>query len=218
MEFVKSLKKIAPHRNSAAFLLTPVSPHDTSFLVDERLIGTRIRSLREQSGLSLTSAAAKSGVTKSTLSKIETGRVSSPISTLLRIAQSLEVPIAEFFNESDRVPAYVLTRKNKGRIISQDGSKFGYSYEALALEMQRKIAEPFLLTIKPEDPAGSFSHGGQEFIYMLAGSMEFTIGEETFSLHPGDSLYFDPANVHTTKVRGKTPAKFLCVFVQKPFT
>jgi transcriptional regulator with XRE-family HTH domain len=184
--------------------------------MDELLIGTRIRMLRERTGLSLTAAAAKSGVTKGTLSKIETGRVSSPISTFLRIAQALDVPVAEFFAESSRAPAFVLTRKNEGRIIARDGSKFGYSYEALALEMRGKTAEPFLLTIRPEDPAGAFSHGGQEFIYMLSGSMELTIGGEPLVLRPGDSLYFDPSRVHRTRAMGKKPAKFLCVFVQKP--
>jgi len=182
--------------------------------VDEHKIGSNIRTLRERKGLSLTSAAEKAGISKSTLSKIETGRVSTPISTMLRIAQTFEVPVADFFIETERNPAFILTRKNEGRIITQDGSKFGYSYEALALEMKGKTAEPFLLTINPGDPTGTFRHGGQEFVYMLSGAMDFTIGVQTLTLNPGDSLYFDPVNVHKTKVRGKTPAKFLCVFVQ----
>jgi quercetin dioxygenase-like cupin family protein len=101
--------------------------------------------------------------------------------------------------------------------MTRDGSKFGYSYEGLALDMKGKIGEPFLLTIRPGDPGGQFQHGGQEFIYMLSGRMEFTVGGDPLMLNPGDSLYFDPTHVHKTRVLGKQPAKFLCVFMQNIF-
>ncbi len=182
--------------------------------MDESTIGNNIRMLRDRVGLTLTAAAQKSRMTKSTLSKIETGQVSPPISTLLRIAAALEVTISEFFLEPEKNPPYVLTRKGRGRIITRDGSKLGYSYEGLALEMKKKIGEPFLLTIRPGDPAGQFQHGGQEFIYMLSGQMEFTIGSEPLILEPGDSLYFDPTHVHKTRVKGKHPARFICIFMQ----
>lgn len=194
--------------------MTTVSSYDTLFLVNEQSIGRNIRNIRESRGFTLTYAAEKAGVTKGTLSKIETGRVSSPISTLLRIAETLDVSVADFFTESEQKPAYILTRKNKGPIITHDGSQFGYSYEALALEMKGKTAEPFLLTIRPGDPAGTFRHGGQEFIYMLSGKMDFTLDGEALTLKPGDSLYFNPAKVHKTEVQGKTPARFLCVFIE----
>ena len=92
---------------------------------------------------------------------------------------------------------------------------FGYSYEALALDMKQKAAEPFLLTIQPGDPQGEFHHAGQEFIYMLSGQMEFTVGEENIRLGPGDSLYFDSSISHGTHIIGKRPATFLCLFLQE---
>jgi transcriptional regulator with XRE-family HTH domain len=182
--------------------------------MDEGIIGNNIRTLRDRAGLTVTALALKSQMTKSTLSKIETGQISPPISTLLRIAEALDVTISEFFLEPEKSPLYVLTRKGQGRIITRDGSKLGYSYEGLALEMKKKIGEPFLLTIRPGDPPGQFQHGGQEFVYMLSGQMEFTVGGEALTLNPGDSLYFDPTHVHNTRVLGKSPAKFICVFMQ----
>jgi transcriptional regulator with XRE-family HTH domain len=182
--------------------------------MDESIIGKNIRRLRERAGLTVTALAQKSQMTKSTLSKIENGQVSPPISTLLRIAEALEVTISEFFLEPEKSPLFVLTRKDQGRIITRDGSKLGYSYEGLALEMKKKIGEPFLLTIRPGDPPGQFQHNGQEFVYMLSGQMEFTIGGEPLILNPGDSLYFDPTHVHKTRIVGKIPAKFICIFMQ----
>jgi len=182
--------------------------------MNEQSIGIHIRKLREQAGLTVTAVAQKAELTKSTLSKIETGQISPPISTLMRIAKALKVGVVEFFNEERQAPAYVFTPKGKGKIIIQDGTKFGYSYEALALDKRDKYVEPFILTIEVNDPAGEFRHEGQEFIYMLSGSMAFSIGEEQLILKAGDSLYFDSSFVHKTHVLGKTPAKFLCVFIQ----
>lgn len=184
------------------------------FPMNEQSIGANIRVLRERAGLTLTALAARAGMAKSALSKIETGRISSPISNLLRIAAALNVSISEFFVEVDPAPAYVLTRKGKGPVISRDGSQWGYTYEVLASGMKEKLGEPFILTIRPGDREGRFQHGGEEFIYMLSGGMEFTINGTPLRLMPGDSLYFNPAHVHTTRIIGRKPARFICVFLQ----
>ena len=147
--------------------LTCVSCRDTMCRMHERTIGENIRRLRVRAGLTLTSIAQRAELTKSTLSKIETGKTSPPISTLIRIARAMNVPIVEFFVDEDKNPACVLTRKGKGQIVIRNGSRFGYSYEALALKKPDKSVEPFLLTIRPDDPPGEFHHTGQEFIYML---------------------------------------------------
>ena len=186
--------------------------------MNERIVGRNIRKLRIQAGLTLTVVAKKAQLTKSTLSKIETGQTSPPISTLIRIARAMNVPLVEFFIDEAKEPAYVLTRKDKGQRVIHNGSQFGYSYEALALEKRDKYVEPFLLTISPADPAGQFYHSGQEFIYMLSGCMDFAVGEDQFSLKKGDSLFFDSSHLHKTRVAGKHPAKFLCIFIQDVLT
>lgn len=184
------------------------------FPVNEHIIGTKIRQLRTAAGLTLTAVAELSNLTKSTVSKIETGQVSAPISTYIRIAEALGVQLADFFTESATSPPYVLTRKGNGHVISRDGSRFGYSYEALGLEMRDKHFEPFLLKIHPGDESATFQHPGQEFIYVLTGKIEFTIGSETLKLSPGDSLFFDPMNEHRVQVLGNRPATFLAFFSQ----
>lgn len=188
------------------------------FPMNEQDIGENIRALREAAGLTLTATAKKAALTKSALSKIETGQSSPPIATLLRIAKALNVSLVDFFTAEKAHLPYVLTRKGDGRVISRDGSRLGYSYEALGLEKSDKIAEPFLLTVKQDDPEGVFHHDGQEFIYMLSGQMLFTINDEKLTLHAGDSLYFDSTNVHRTCAVGKRPAKFICVFIQQQKT
>jgi transcriptional regulator with XRE-family HTH domain len=181
--------------------------------MDEQDISTNIRLLREAAGLTLTAVAQKADLTKSTLSKIETGQISPPIATLLRIARAMGVSLVDFFHEENPSPPYILTRKGKGQVVSRNGSQFGYSYEALCLSKRDNYAEPFLLTIRPGDPPGTFHHEGQEFIYVLSGQMECTIGGDRVVLDKGDSLYFDSHHVHSTQVIGTRPVQFLCVFI-----
>ena len=182
--------------------------------MNELAVGKNIRKIRFGQGRTLTEVAEKSDLTKSSLSKIEQAQASPPISTLIRIATSLGVPIVDFFYEEQLEIPYVFTPKAKGITTARDGIEFGYVYEALALNKKDKYVEPFLLTINPEDPPGTFQHKGQEFIYMLSGTMDFTIGDDVLRLKTGDSLYFDSGIVHQTQIIGKRSARFLCVFIQ----
>jgi transcriptional regulator with XRE-family HTH domain len=184
--------------------------------MDERTVGTNIRALRLVSKVSLTEVAKRAGLTKSTLSKIENGQTSSPISTLVAVAAAMGVHLAEFFREAAEKPRFVLTRKGKGKHIVRDGTRLGYSYEALAVDFPNKPVEPFLLTISPGDKEGSFKHVGHEFIHMLSGELEMTLGSEKLKLSAGDSLYFDPTQTHALKPLNKRPARFLCLFIEAP--
>jgi transcriptional regulator with XRE-family HTH domain len=184
--------------------------------LDEKTIGSKIRDLRRRAGFTLAAVAKRAGLTKGTLSKIELGSISPPVSTLMRIADGMGVRLADFLDEPTENPPFVLTRKGEGEIMQRDGSRFGYAYQALAARMHRKWVEPFLLTVKPGDPAGHFHHGGQEFIYMLSGALDITVGAARLVLRAGDSLYFDPTLAHITRARGSKPATFLCIFVQEP--
>jgi len=184
------------------------------FPMNEKAIGANVRRIRLQSKQTLADTSKKANLTKSALSKIETGQISPPISTLIRIAKAIKVPVVEFFVDEQQSPPYVLTRKDKGQILTRDGSKFGYSYEALALGKRDKYVEPFVLTVSPDDPPGQFHHSGQEFIYMLSGCLEVTVCNEIMKLRTGDSLYFDSSHIHKLQALGKCEARFICVFIQ----
>ena len=183
--------------------------------VDEEAIGARIRLFRERAGLSVTELANRAGLSKSTVSKIEKGRISSPISTLIRIAQVMDVPVAEFLVEPHEDPPYVLTRRGEGMMMTRNGSPFGYSYEALAPDMQHKLVQPFILTIQPDDPESVFRHEGQEFIHVLSGRLVMTVDGDEIVLRKGDSLYFDSGREHRMRAVGKLPARFIDVNVQE---
>lgn len=185
--------------------------------MDEKTVGGNIRAIRERAGLNLATVSARASITTSALSKIEQGQTSSPIATLLSIADALGVSLATFFTEPTKRPDFVITRKGEGKMMVRDGSKFGYAYEALSLEMPGKRVEPFILTTKPGEKTreGKFQHGGQEFNYVLSGKFEMQIGEEKVILSTGDSIYFNPRLVHgVTRLLGREPVRILCLFIQ----
>ena len=194
--------------------LAPKRAKTAMTAMNEQRLGANIRRRREEAGLTLTDLAARASLTKGAMSKIETGKGSPAIATVFRIAEALGCALSELFADSEESVPYALTRAGAGKIITRDGTRFGYSYESLALEMQHKAMEPFLLTIRPGDPQGVFHHGGQEFIYMLSGQIEMRLGPQTLRLRGGDALYFDPSHAHSTRVIGKRPARFLCCFIQ----
>ncbi len=78
-------------------------------------MGENIRAIRLAANVSLTDVAKRAGITKSTLSKIENGQVSSPISTLVAVASTLSIRLAEFYREAAHPPSYVLPSWEKGK-------------------------------------------------------------------------------------------------------
>jgi transcriptional regulator with XRE-family HTH domain len=183
--------------------------------MNEQTIGANIRQVRLAKKASLTEVAKRAGITKGTLSKIENGQTSSPISTLLSIASALGAHLSDFVREETAAKRCIVTRKGKGRLMVRDGSRFGYAYEGLAVDFPERLVEPFILTIGPEDRVGKFQHEGQEFIYLLSGRVEFTVGAEIYQLEEGDFLYFDSTQFHQTQLIGDEPARFLCCFIEK---
>ena len=61
-------------------------------------------------------------------------------------------------------------------------------------------------------------HEGQEFNYVVSGSMEFHLGEMTYVLEEGDSIYFDSSIPHAYKALGRAPAKFLAIVIKNPYS
>src|SRR5580700_1145555 len=122
----------------------------------EQFIGQRIRNLRLQRNATLDQLAERVRLTKGQLSKIENGLVSSPVSTLTRIASALGVGPGYFFQVEGTKRRAVLIRKNERKIIVGRGSKMGHYYQSLAFGLPfEKDFEPYLMNIEEKtiDPS-----------------------------------------------------------------
>ena len=157
-------------------------------------IGHLIRRLRRIQRFTLQNVADKCGFTKSLLSKIETGNVIPPMSTLVKIADALGTNIASLMSDGDRLDCVFIPADQDIKPVLTES---GYSVLPLAVEFKRKKMQPFLFSIRPEDLSDKAnSHLGEEFIFILEGSMEFQVGEITYTMNPRDSIFFNSIREH----------------------
>jgi transcriptional regulator with XRE-family HTH domain len=185
--------------------------------MNERLITRKLRTLRKSKKLSLAELSRRSGLTKGYLSKIENSETPPPIATLGKIASALGVDMTDLFPkdyQSTEDQKLTISRKRQGQATERRGTNYGYHYEDLALEKKGKNMEPFVVTVgfeHPVDIATEFRHEGEEFIYVLEGTMEFFFEGKSYILEEGDSAYFDADIPHSGKSIGDKEAKLLIV-------
>jgi transcriptional regulator with XRE-family HTH domain len=164
-------------------------------------IGTRLRDLRRQRGMTLDGLAQQTGFTKSYLSKIENSRKVPPIASLIRISKALDTDLSNLFDGADGSrPAerkISLVRFDDRRSAVAGGTSFGYDYQSLIRGAFKRQMEPFIATF-PNSISGDvrFEHEGEELIFVVSGRVRFTVGDEVFLLQTGDSLFFDAAIPH----------------------
>jgi transcriptional regulator with XRE-family HTH domain len=182
----------------------------------ELQIGQKIRALRTERSVTLDQLASEVGLTKGQVSKIENGKVSSPVSTLTRIAVALAVEPGYFFqNQSESRPRAAIVRKSERKVIVGRGTKLGHSYESLAYGLPfKKDFEPYLMRIEEKDidpQRNVFRHPGHELLFMIKGRMDYRHAGEVYHLEPGDSLFFDGGAEHgPLRVYGP-PVEFLSI-------
>jgi transcriptional regulator with XRE-family HTH domain len=193
-----------------------VVSNDIKHEVKKLHIGKKIRDLRKKAGLVLQDLSDRTGLSKPLLSQIEKEVVSPPIATLLKISKALNINISFFFQGGDLEEKVVVVRKDESQVIDsryfgrEDG---GYYYEALAYKKAKKFMEPFLVEFKRKKAENItyFSHEGEEFIYLLEGTLEFRTESQQYILYPGDSLYFESSIPHAYRALERRNARALTV-------
>jgi transcriptional regulator with XRE-family HTH domain/predicted Fe-Mo cluster-binding NifX family protein/mannose-6-phosphate isomerase-like protein (cupin superfamily) len=159
------------------------------------IVGRNLRELRSKNRLSLRALAELSGLNINTLSLIENGKSSPSVSTLQRLAQALEVPIAHFFETSLSPKQIIFTPANGRPAISVGGNLI----ENLGKDLSGNRVQPFIITLGPGMGSGerTIIHAGYEFVYCISGSMQYWIEETEYILNPGDSLIFESQLPHS---------------------
>ncbi len=165
-------------------------------------VGLRLRSLREERGVSMRSLARRSGLSANALSMIERNLTSPSVSTLNKLAGALEVPITAFFRqEPDRQKIVFRKASERTRIPFMRGL-----YEGLGGEYFTGRVEAFLLTLENGGSSGPHGmlHTGHEFVFCLRGTLEYEVENERFLMEAGDSLIFAAQLNHRWRNPGQT--------------
>jgi transcriptional regulator with XRE-family HTH domain len=178
-------------------------------------IGERLATLRKERNLKPEELAARSGVLLSEIEAIEASRFSPTIAPLVKLSRALGVRMGTFLDDAGGAGPLICrsgVAEEVMRASGQDSPQKGaLSFHSLAQGKSGRSMEPFIVEVRPTEgsEAPSSSHEGEEFIYVLEGSIEVRYGSDTYQVGAGDSIYYDSIVPHL--VCSKARARILAV-------
>ena len=163
-------------------------------------VGPRLRRLRSRRGVTLTALAAQTGISKSTLSRLETGQRKPSLELLLPLAAAHHLPLDELVGAprvgDPRVPLTPRTRN--GRLV-------------YPLTQQSGGTAVWKVVIPPERERRLRTHAGHEWLYVLSGEMRLILGEHDITMRAGEVAEFDTRLPHWFGPAGEEPVEILSV-------
>lgn len=210
------MAKLAGDRQAAPAHIAPeeVRRPGAPVVLGQPEVGRKLADGRREKQWTLARLSEESGVAIGTLSKVENGKSGASFDTVARVARALGLRIDDLLSPTS--PRFAMGR----RVISKrgEGVRFGfnsYDYIVPCNELTRKAMVPLIMTIHTGEvlPVESWaSHEGEEYIYVLSGSIEFhTEFYEPTRLDEGDSVYIDSTMRHAFTSVGGADARILSI-------
>ena len=162
-------------------------------------VAMRIREMREISGLTQEEMAVETEVTVDEYRRYEAGELDFTFTFLHKCSHVFNIDITNILEgESAHLSSYTVTRKGQGQETAKED---GINIVNLAPKFRKKIAEPHYVKYEyseelQDKPIHLTKHSGQEFDYVLEGSLKVQIGSHTEVLHEGDSIYYNSSTPH----------------------
>lgn len=167
-------------------------------------VGARLRALRQERDTTLAALSDLTGISISTLSRLESGRRRPNLELLLPIARAYQVPLDELVG----APAPDDPRV-RSRPISSDGMTIvPLSRRAGGIQAYKHVIPSGRPHAKPEPK----THEGYEWLYVLSGRLRLVLGELDLILPPGEAAEFDCRTPHWFGRAGAEPVEFLSLF------
>lgn len=178
-----------------------------------KAVADRLKGLRDVLDVSVAAVAAVCGITEDEYRRYETGTVDIPLSVLFCISKKYNIDMTAFLSGETPHPVdYFVTKKDKGVAVDRLAD---YNFQSLAFGYANRKADPFLVTINPGDipEVHKTTHPGQEFNYVIEGTVRIFIGDAEIVLKEGDSLYFDSSKPHGMQNADDKRCRFLTVIL-----
>ena len=164
-------------------------------------VGPRLKRLRTRRGVTLTQLAAETGISKSTLSRLESGQRKPSLELLLPLAQAHQVPLDELVGAPDVGDPRIRLkpRRRNGRVV-------------FPLTQQSSGVHVWKVIIPPESGEPELrTHDGYEWLYVLSGQMRLILGEHDITMPPGEVAEFDTRLPHWFGPADDEPVEILSV-------
>lgn len=171
-------------------------------------IGQKIYNLRTQKGLTQEELADRAELSKGFISQLERNLTSPSIATLIDILQCLGTDLKDFFNDQEDKQVVF----NKEDYFSKADKELQNEITWIIPNAQKNQMEPILISLEaggstwPDNP-----HEGEEFGYVLEGTIEIVLGSTIHNAKKGESFYYTSNKNHYIKNTGKKAARILWV-------
>lgn len=169
-------------------------------------LGSKIKQMRNQKGLTQNELADRCELTKGYISQLENNLNSPSIATLTDILAALGSNLAEFFQEETEEKVVF----SKEEFIEKDSD--GVLWNWLIPNAQKNMMEPVLVVLEEgASTSGDIPHEGEEFGYVLEGKIAVVLGNKHHSCKKGEAFYYPASKPHSIINKGKGKARFLWI-------
>lgn len=163
--------------------------------ITTNLLAQSVRAHRESRGFSLGTLSQMAGISKTSLSKIETGQGNPSLEVLNRIANALNVPVGALFGE-EKLPQVYIIRRGVGQVVTSDS---GLTSRTLLVDGRSHRMSIYEVHLRAQAIYRALPHlpGTQEFLLCLEGDIRLGPEEQEVHLQPGDAICFAADLPHT---------------------
>jgi transcriptional regulator with XRE-family HTH domain len=181
-------------------LVKDTSAADIAAVLDQ--VGARLKRLRTERRMTLTGVAEATGISKSTMSRLETGQRRPTLELLLALSHAYRLPLDDLV----AAPA-----EGDPRTQLKPGRVKGRTVIPLTRQPDGMQAWKIVIPSSNATPEPR-AHDGHEWIYVLSGRMRFVLGDQDWVLGPGEVASFDTKVPHWFGSTGDEPAEILSIF------
>jgi transcriptional regulator with XRE-family HTH domain len=175
--------------------------------------GVRLKELRLQRDWTLQELAEQSGLSKTFISRLESGDRQASIAAVLSLARIFGVSLASMFESQLATEPCLIVRASEA--VSKSAN--GLTYTPLSNAERFFNLQPIRLSVSPARKGNEhFHHEGEEWIYLLSGRLTLSLAGKTYDLEPGDAAHFDSRLPHRLMARGPHDAEV--ILVASPFS
>ncbi len=172
-------------------------------------LGQKIGRLRQERGLTLQEVSEGSGLTPSFLSRLERDKVNISVANLRKLAQFFSVQMTHFFEGEDSQQIGLVVRPNERVRLSLDDA----AVQVFSLLPPNSDTEARLIEARPGSGQQGFSNRGSQMVLVLNGELHYTLGDEDYDLHTGDTLFYRDDVAHSWVNTGDRTASVLTISV-----
>jgi transcriptional regulator with XRE-family HTH domain len=166
-------------------------------------VGPRLRALRQERGTTLAALAEETGISVSTLSRLESGQRRATLELLLPLARAYRVPLDELVG----APA-----TGDPRVYARPITAFGQTIVPLSRQAGGLQAFKHIIPAGRREPPEPRTHEGYEWLYVLSGRLRLVLGEHDLILPAGEAAEFDTRVPHWFDGADREPVEFLTIF------